>query len=141
MRKLVPVLIVTILMLVTCSVADSPKSAQDTGPEGNTNDYTVITVGQLNTMLTETDLVLVNVHVPYEGEIPNTDLSIPFNQIGANLAQLADRDATIVLYCRSGGMSTTAAKELVRLGYTQVLELDGGFNAWVAAGHELVHQP
>jgi rhodanese-related sulfurtransferase len=38
-------------------------------------------------------------------------------------------------------MSTTAAKELAELGYTNVMELDGGFNAWAAAGHELINQP
>jgi rhodanese-related sulfurtransferase len=34
-------------------------------------------------------------------------------------------------------MSTQAAKELADMGYTNVMELDGGFNAWRAAGYEL----
>ncbi|MFN2184312.1 MAG: rhodanese-like domain-containing protein [Anaerolineae bacterium] len=37
-------------------------------------------------------------------------------------------------------MSTSAAEELVELGYTNVMEVDGGFNAWKAAGYELLYQ-
>jgi rhodanese-related sulfurtransferase len=37
-------------------------------------------------------------------------------------------------------MSTVAAKELVRQGYTNVMELDGGMGAWAATGYELVRQ-
>jgi rhodanese-related sulfurtransferase len=35
-------------------------------------------------------------------------------------------------------MSTTAAEELAAAGYANVLEVDGGFNAWKAAGYELL---
>lgn len=38
-------------------------------------------------------------------------------------------------------MSTTAAETLVRLGYTNVMEVDGGFNKWKAQGNELLQNP
>ena len=97
--------------------------------------YTDISVSELQGMIASEEIVLVNVHIPFEGDLPNTDTSIAFNEISSHLDQLpADKDAKIVLYCRSGSMSTTAAKELVELGYTHVYNLQGGFNAWKAAG-------
>jgi rhodanese-related sulfurtransferase len=35
-------------------------------------------------------------------------------------------------------MSTSAAEVLVDEGYTNIIELGGGFNAWKAQGHELL---
>jgi rhodanese-related sulfurtransferase len=45
-----------------------------------------------------------------------------------------DPDKHIVLYCASGGRTALAADALQQLGYTNVAHLDGGFNAWNAAG-------
>ncbi len=104
----------------------------------NADGFTDISVAQLEKMLQNKNFVLVNVHIPFAGNIPNTDVSIPYNAIEKNLDKLpADKDAPIVVYCRSGAMSTAAAKTLVSLGYTNILELDGGMNAWVAAGNTL----
>jgi len=39
-----------------------------------------------------------------------------------------------VVYCASSGRSALAADALQQLGHTNVAHLDGGFNAWKAAG-------
>jgi rhodanese-related sulfurtransferase len=129
------------LVLVACgsgTAAPSGDVAGVTDLAKNADGYTDISVEQLSGMLQDKDFTLVNVHIPYEGELPQTDLFIPFDEISDNLDQLPDRDAPIVLYCRSGSMSTSAAKELADLGYTTVYELDGGFNEWKAAGYEFL---
>lgn len=136
-------LILILALLILAAPACSKTTAEDTAVSPSTQNsdgYTDITVNQLADMLEEKDFTFVNVHIPYAGDIPQTDLSIPFDEVEANLSQLpADKDAPLVIYCRSGNMSTQAAKTLVGLGYTNVLEVDGGMNAWQAAGFELVN--
>jgi rhodanese-related sulfurtransferase len=97
--------------------------------------YRDVMVPELQAMLQGKNFPLINVHVPYAGDIPLTDASIRYDEITSHLDQLpADKSAPIVLYCRTGPMSTRAAQDLVRLGYTNVYNLVGGFNAWVEAG-------
>jgi len=43
-------------------------------------------------------------------------------------------DRRVILYCASGGRSALAVKALQTLGYSNVAHLEGGFNAWRAAG-------
>jgi phage shock protein E len=100
--------------------------------------YTALTLAEYRAMAETTDFLVVNVHVPFEGDLPGTEVSIPFDQIAAHLDRLpADRSARILLYCRSGRMSAIAATELAKRGYTGVYDLLGGFNGWVAAGYPL----
>ena len=94
-------------------------------------------------VLAESGRVMINVHVPDEGDIEGTDLSIPFDQIDVSAPRLpADPTTLLAIYCRTGRMSAVAARTLSRLGYSNIVELDGGMQAWAAAGGFLVpHRP
>ena len=129
------------------TVADgpAPRVSKDVGPgqtERVTVDangaYTNVDAAGLARMLHAKAFPLINVHIPYEGEIAGTDLFIPFDRIEANLEKLpADKHARVVLYCRSGSMSTKAARALVKRGYTDVWNLAGGMIGWERAGYPL----
>mgnify|MGYP005837874725 CR=1 FL=1 len=132
-------LLVTLLLVAAC--AQPAANAGPTALKPNADGYIDIKVEQLEELLASEEVLVVNVHIPYEGDIPGTDASIPFDEIQNRLDQLpADKDAPIVLYCRSGPMSTSAAKVLAAEGYTQIYELDGGMRAWEAAGNKLVYK-
>ena len=122
-------------MLVSCAPAAQVSGTEEGGGlEKNGAGYFDLSVQQLDDRLVAKDFTLVNVHIPYEGEIQNTDLFLPYDQIEESLDKLPDKDSPIVLYCRSGRMSTIAAKALVAQGYTRVFELNGGMAAWEQAG-------
>lgn len=49
--------------------------------------------------------------------------------------RIKDPDSKIVLYCRTGGRSALATLTLKDMGYTNVVDLEGGFKEWVAEGN------
>jgi rhodanese-related sulfurtransferase len=135
-------LVVMIFLLAACkgerellSGQSPPVEVKGVRVDVPGGSYTDVSVPELQTMLQNKDFIFVNVHIPFEGDIPGTDLSIPYDEIDQHLDELpAEKDARIFLYCRSDRMSNIAAETLVGLGYTNVWNLDGGFNAWENAG-------
>jgi rhodanese-related sulfurtransferase len=118
---------------------DAPRSDAAAGkripaPGGS---FTRVSPEELRSTMREDEIVLINTHVPFEGDIPGTDQSIPYDEIGRNLGRLPGKDEKIALYCRSGTMSAAAAETLVKLGYDNVLDLEGGMIAWRGAGYRL----
>lgn len=132
--------LVLLILLSACTNETATQPAdQATGKQVQVDggSYTNVSVTELQRMLENKDFTFINVHIPFEGDIPGTDLSIPYDQIDQNLNQIADKDAKIVLYCRSDRMSNIAAKTLVGLGYSNVYNLVGGMIDWESAGLSL----
>ena len=114
-------------------------------PEGWSMDkkgYENNSVDRFVKMMSDKDFVLINVHIPYQGEIAETDLLIPFNAIDQHKNELPkDKDARIVVYCMAGPMGDIAAEKLVRMGYTRVIHFQGGLRAWKKTGRPLLFRP
>jgi len=47
---------------------------------------------------------------------------------------IPDKNATLVLYCGGGFRSALAADNLQKMGYKNVISMDGGWRAWTEAG-------
>jgi len=54
--------------------------------------------------------------------------------------QVPDVNAPLVLYCGGGFRSALAADNLQRMGYTNVLSMDGGIRGWRERGYPLTRE-
>ena len=135
MKKLILILLAAVVLTACQSKPVTGESVTVAG-----GSYQNTTPDELKTMLKDKDFVFINVHIPSAGDIADTDLSIPYDQITepSYLSQLpADKNVQIVLYCQSGRMSAIAAEALVKLGYTDIWNLEGGMADWERAGFEI----
>jgi molybdopterin/thiamine biosynthesis adenylyltransferase/rhodanese-related sulfurtransferase len=69
-----------------------------------------------------------------QGIVPEA-IAIPRGYLELRIEEaVPDKDAPVVLYCAGGTRSVFAAQTLEALGYTNVVSMAGGFNAWKDAG-------
>jgi rhodanese-related sulfurtransferase len=81
------------------------------------------------------DLQLIDVRTAAEyaqGHLAKAKL-IPLQELDQRLAEI-DKSKPVLLYCRSGHRSGNALKILQGKGYTEAKHIEGGINAWQAAG-------
>jgi len=90
----------------------------------------------LNTLLAEQPVFLVDVRET--SEIESTGyikgaINIPIRELLKNLDKLPAKDQKIVIYCGSGHRGALGMFALRMLGYTNVVNLNGGTGAWTKA--------
>lgn len=126
MKKMLRVLIVAFIFLQACSSA----------PQTTITHLSAAEVKALLDSKSEQGLFVLNVHAPYEGKLEGTDAIIEdWENLAAHQDQLPkDKSTPLLVYCRSGRMSTSAVDQLEALGYSNLYHLDGGMKAWDAQG-------
>ncbi|GAB4293738.1 MAG: hypothetical protein Kow0090_08190 [Myxococcota bacterium] len=127
--------------------SDETDNSQSGEGEGENGDdiiveqakLTSVSPQELSEMLKNKDFLLINVHVPYYGEIPGTDTHIPYTEI-TELKKFigASLDEKVVLYCLTDSMSANAGEKLVAEGYRAIKYLAGGMKDWEQAGYTLI---
>ena len=109
-----------------------------------------LTVDQVAAELERGDALLVDLREPGElaqGSIPGAVhaprgmLEFWADPTSAYHRAEFDPSRRVFLHCASGGRSALAADTLQEMGYTNVAHLDGGFNAWKAAGRPVEDAP
>lgn len=125
------------LALAACSSApaeseDASMSASGSSTAPSTSAYTKITADEAQAMMDAGSPTIVDVRTAQEyaeGHVPGA-INIPVENIGADKpAELADTDADIIVYCRTGVRSKQASDKLVELGYQHVNDM-GGIVDW-----------
>jgi|SRR3989338_361293 len=133
MRLAIYFLIAFSLIFLGCAVNE--QDTINTGSAFEKATYKNMTVDELNQQLKTKDFVLVDVNIPEQNHINGTESFIPYDEIENQLDRLPqDKDAKIVLYCRTGRMSEIAAQKLAEKGYTSVYNVVGGMVEWVGKG-------
>ncbi len=141
------VLFVVYLFTAMPGMDHSAVQATGTSRRSVTHDGMVVptvnAVGptEFDRLMDDPQRVLLNVHVPYDGELPMTDRFVAYTDIVRRSAELAGfKDKPVLVYCRSGRMSAIAARALLNLGYNNVTELSGGMNAWESSGRKIIRR-
>jgi rhodanese-related sulfurtransferase len=116
------------------------SSVPSNAPRGEERSYTSLTPQSFAKRLGDPGAFVVNVHIPYEGEIKGTDAFIAYDEISGDEDLPTDKGAEVLVYCRSGRMSKEASGALAADGYTNVYDLQGGMNAWESAGRRIVEK-
>ncbi len=110
MRMFSATIAVLVGTFALAACATQPASVIGTPVAASGGRYMNVSPAQLRQMFAAKDFILVNEHVPYVGELAQTDIFLPYADIEANLSKLpSDKNAKIVLYCSSGHMSGIAA--------------------------------
>ena len=120
MKRILPFAIL-FLLLVGCSGSGAGSS------------YQQITQEEAKEMMDNQEVIILDVREQDEydgGHIPGAML-LPVGMINDETAAgvIPGKDATVLVYCRSGNRSKTASSALPDLGYTNIYEF-GGINTW-----------
>ena len=79
-------------------------------------------------MMVSQEIVVVDVRTreEYEGGHIENAVLVPNESIGSKMPEtLPDKEATLLIYCRSGRRSKDAAQKLLALGYQSVYDFGG----------------
>ena len=120
MKRIFPILM-ALLLLSGCATQSTEKT------------YRQNTMEEAVTMMEEeTGYTILDVRTAQEyseKHIPGA-INIANESIGTeDIPELPDKDQLILVYCRSGNRSKQASEKLVKLGYTNIVEI-GGINSW-----------
>ncbi len=132
MKKLLT-LLVAVLSIGTMSCSN----AQD----GSGSAYKNVNYSLFEEALQSEEGTLLDVRTPEEvakGSIEGaTHINIYDEDFKEQAAEL-DKSKPVYVYCKSGGRSSRACKQLIGLGFSKVYNLDGGITAWKAANKPIV---
>ncbi|MEM6719460.1 MAG: rhodanese-like domain-containing protein [Bacteroidota bacterium] len=104
------------------------------GEKAATDNIKILDVAAFKEAISAENIQLVDVRTKLEynaGHIENA-ANIDFfdrSNFNENFAEF-DREKPVYLYCRSGHRSQRAAKKLVKIGFTKIYDLKGGYKAW-----------
>ncbi|AVI51149.1 rhodanese-like domain-containing protein [Pukyongia salina] len=110
------------------------KSLLGTAAGSSSNSIRILNTSEYKAAISKGKVQLVDVRTPNEyraGHIPNA-VNIDYfqPQVFAEKVAKLDKNKAVYIYCRSGSRSRGAAAQLVKLGFTEIYDLKGGYMKW-----------
>jgi len=121
MKKLLRIVVLTLLTIGLVACAKEPTDESIT----TSNLAALIAAGDAPLILdVRTRKEFSDGHIPGAVNIPHTELEARIAELNGN------QNNTIVLHCRSGRRAVTADEILQRMGFGNVIELEGHMLEW-----------
>lgn len=128
--------ILTLLLLVT-ACTNAQEQENESSQTSQTGDVAVTVTldnaDEFKKRLNDSEAQLIDVRTPEEfanGKIANATNSNFFDADFANQMGQLDKNKPVLVYCASGGRSAKAVTLLKDMGFEEIHELKGGYNAW-----------
>lgn len=141
-RPLVAGLAGAIFLLASCGGTDSGADATDPAPTTESalagDAIARVSVDQAAALVEDppTGLVVLDVRTPEEftqGHLDGAELIDFYDPNFADRIAELDRTTPYLVYCRSDNRSGEALAVMDELGFTSVVDIEGGIVAWIAA--------
>ena len=116
----------SLALLAGCTLSKTKADTAEDAPDKAV--YHKLSGEEAYEMMTSQEVVVVDVRTrgEYDGGHIENAILIPNESIGSEMPEaLPDKEATLLIYCRSGRRSKDAAQKLLSLGYQNVYDFGG----------------
>jgi rhodanese-related sulfurtransferase len=130
--------LIVLVAFASMNVHGALKTKQEISSEAKSKAPHISSQQLAGYLSRENDFVLLDIRTEAEfaaGHIQGAQW-FPRGKLEYYIQELIqDPNSRIVLYCRTGGRSALATLTLKDMGYSSVVDLEGGFKEWVAEGN------
>ena len=137
LRAMVVALVLAVALLCGCTTSgpagEDAATGEDVAAGEGASSVQKISADEAHDMMTSNEVTVLDVRTPEEfaeKHIVNAQL-LTLDTVSAETAAAVapDKDAPVLVYCRTGVRSAEAAAQLAALGYTAVYDF-GGITTW-----------
>jgi rhodanese-related sulfurtransferase len=133
----ITLLICTAFALNASFVLAGDMTAKDLVEQAKKN-VTMVSLADAKAMFDKGGVTFLDCREPKEyksGHVPGA-VNIPRGLLEFKVGKkLPDKNAAIIMYCKSGGRACLACESIGKMGYKNVKNMEGGWKAWAKAGY------
>ncbi len=129
-----------VLFIVLFSGCIGQNSNQKSGSSEQLNPQKITRAELAELIQDGGDVLLIDVRTEgeyVEGHLPGA-IVIPYDEFDLRYTEILEyKDREVVLYCHVGGMGDFAGRVLLKNGFTNVKNLEGGIYGWINSGGKI----